>query len=232
MEKALQKQDCFRREAVRQIKSGDRVVPGHACGISLTLIDAMMARASELRNVELVHQLSMVAAPYVQPGMEQSFRHNGFFLGASTRQGFAEGRVDFTPVFQHEGPRLFRDNILPVDVAMIQVSEPDENGECSFGVNADYTEPASRCAKTVIAHVNPQMPRTGGVKISLDDIHWIVAKDVPLPEIPAAKIDAVSQKIGEYIAALIPDEATLQVGIGAVPEAAMLLPEGQERPRG
>ena len=211
----------FAAEALRSVKSGDRVVIGHACGEPPTLVEALFARAHELRNVEVVHMVPMGPTKYAQPGMEESFRHNTFFVGASTRKAVEEKRADYTPCFFSEVPRLFKSNILPVDVALIHVTPPDANGYCSLGVSADYTLPAAECAKTVIAQVNSRMPWTGGAKIAIDQISYIVEKDEPLIELQPPKIGEVERKIGENVASLIPDGATLQLGIGSIPDAVL-----------
>jgi 4-hydroxybutyrate CoA-transferase len=209
-------------EALRSVKSGDRVVIGHACGEPPTLVEALVARAPELRNVEVVHMVAMGPARYAQPGMEESFRHNAIFVGATTRKAIEEKRADFTPCFFSEIPRLFKNKILPVDVVLMQVTPPDANGYCSLGVSADYTLPAAESAKIVIAQMNSQMPWTGGAKISLDQITYIVEKDEPLIELKPPKIGEIETKIGENVARLIPDGATLQLGIGAIPDAVLL----------
>lgn len=209
-------------EALKIVKSGDRVVIGHACSEPPALVAALVGRAPELRNVEIVHMVAMGPAKYAQPGMESSFRHNALFVGGSTRKSVEEKRADYTPCFFSEIPRLFRDGFLPVDVALIQVTPPDEQGFCSFGVSVDYTQTATECAKTVICQVNKQMPRTSGAKIHLDQMTCIVEKDEPLIELKPAKIGDLEKKIGENVAALIPDGATLQLGIGAIPDAVLL----------
>ncbi len=209
-------------EALKIVKSGDRVVIGHACGEPPALVAALVDRASELRNVEIVHMVAMGPAKYAQPGMESSFRHNALFVGGSTRKGVEEKRADYTPCFFSEIPRLFRDGFLPVDVALIQVTPPDEQGFCSFGVSVDYTQTATECAKFVICQVNEQMPKTSGAKIHLDQMTYIVEKNEPLIELKPAKIGDLEKKIGENVAALIPDGATLQLGIGAIPDAVLL----------
>ena len=209
-------------EALKIVKSGDRVVIGHACGEPPALVAALVDRAPELRNVEIVHMVAMGPAKYAQPGMESSFRHNALFVGGSTRKSVEEKRADYTPCFFSEIPRLFRDGFLPVDVALIQVTPPDEQGFCSFGVSVDYTQTATECAKTVICQVNKQMPKTSGAKIHLDQMTCIVEKDEPLIELKPAKIGDLEKKIGGNVAALIPDRATLQLGIGAIPDAVLL----------
>ena len=163
----------------------------------------------------------MGKAPYCQPGMEKHFRHNALFVGGSTRKAVEEGRGDYTPCFFHEIPKLFTDGTLPVDVAFLQLSEPDENGVCSYGVSVDYTQPAAEAAKLVIAQINKNMPYTYGNGINLKDIDYIVEKDEPLIELQPPKIGETEHKIGEYVASLIHDGDTLQLGIGAIPDAVL-----------
>ena len=208
--------------ALKSVKSGDRVVVAHACAEPPTLVEALVARAPELRNVEIVHMVAMGPAKYAQPGMEESFRHNALFVGGSTRKAIEEKRADYTPCFFSEIPRLFKEKILPVDVALLQVTPPDAEGFCSYGLSADYTMAAAECASTVIAQMNAKMPRTGGAKIHLDALHFIVEKDEPLIELKPPVIGEIEKLIGENVAALIPDGATLQLGIGAIPDAVLL----------
>jgi 4-hydroxybutyrate CoA-transferase len=208
-------------EALQTVRSNDRVVLGHACGEPQALVEALVARAPELSNVEVVHMVAMGPAKFAKPGMEKSFRFNGFFLGKPTRKAVEENRGDYTPCFFSDVPRLFKQHILPVDVALIQVSVPDEDGFCSYGVSADYTQSAAECAHIVIAQMNGQLPRAGGVKIHLNAITFIVEKDEPLLELLPAKLGAVERRIGELVASLVPDGATLQLGIGGIPEAAL-----------
>lgn len=209
-------------QAVNAVRSGDRVVVGMACSEPQHLLEALVARAPELRDVEIVQLLAMGPAKYVQPGMEKSFHYNTLFVGVSARKAVEEKRADYTPCFFSEVPRLFREKILPVDVALIQVTPPDKNGFCSFGTSADYIVAAAECARVVIAQVNNNMPRTSGAKIHLDEINYIVEKDESLLELQPAKIDDVARKIGVNVAGLIPDGATLQIGIGAIPDAVLL----------
>ncbi len=209
-------------EAMAAVKSGDRVIIGHAAGEPQALLEALVARADEVRDVEIVHMFTMGPAKYAQPGMEKSFRHNGLFLGKSTREAVADGRADFTPCFFHEAPRLFRQKIMPVDVALIQVTPPDTDGFCSYGISADYTQAAAESAGIVIAQMNRRLPRTGGARISLDALTYIVERDEAILELPPPKIGEIERKIGENVAGLIPDGATLQLGIGAIPDAVLL----------
>ena len=209
-------------EAVSHIQSGDRVVIAHACGEPTYLVDAMVSNASAYRDVEIVHLVSMGKAEYCQPQYAENFRHNAIFLGGPTRAAIAEGRGDYTPSFFFEIPRLFH-TTLPVDVALVMVTPPDENGMCSLGVSVDYTMEAVKCAKTVIAQVNPQMPWTGlHSLVSVEELDCIVEYDAPLIELQPPKIGEVEKAIGEHCASLIPDGATLQLGIGAIPDAVLL----------
>jgi len=209
-------------QAVQHIKSGDRVVTGHACGEPQVLIEALVARASELKNVKIVHMVAMGPAKFAQPGMETRFRHNALFVGKTTRKAVEEKRADFTPCFFSEIPRLFKNNILPVDVTLLQVTPPDEQGFCSYGVSVDYTKTAAECASTVIAQMNHCMPRTGGARIHLDAIDFIVEHNEPLIELKPPQIGEIEKAIGEHVAGLIQDGATLQLGIGAIPDAVLL----------
>ena len=209
-------------QALKVIKSGDRVVIGHACGEPQALVEAMVKRAPELRDVEIVHMVAMGQAKYAQPGMEVSFRHNALFVGSSTRKAVEERRAEYTPCFFSEVPRLFRNKLLPVDVVLLQITPPDQEGFCSYGVSVDYTQPAAESATTVICQMNSCLPVTGGAKIHLDHIHRIVEQEQPLLELKPPQIGEVERKIGEHVASLIPDGATLQLGIGAIPDAVLL----------
>ena len=215
-------------EAVRQVKDGDRVVVGHACGEPPTLVESLVARAPELRGVEVVHMVAMGPARYAQPGMEGSFRHNSLFVGASTRKAVSEGRALHTPCFFSEIPRLFSWKILPVDVTLMQVTPPDAEGFCSLGVSVDYTLAAARSDRVTIAQMNRFMPRTLGEKIHLDEIDCIVEKDEPLIELKPPVIGETERAIGENVAKLIEDGSTLQLGIGAIPDAVLLFLKGKK----
>lgn len=208
-------------EAVKHIKSGDRVVTGHACGEPSYLIDAMVANAAAYENVEIDHMVAMGQSAYCKPEYEKNFRHNALFVGGSTRTAVAEGRADFTPCFFFEIPGLFR-STLPVDVALVQVTPPNENGMCSLGVSVDYTLAALKQAKTVIAQVNPQMPFTcGDCMVSVKELDCIVEHDAPIIELLPPKIGPVEEAIGKNCAALVKDGDCLQLGIGAIPDAVL-----------
>ncbi|WP_010236488.1 acetyl-CoA hydrolase/transferase family protein [Clostridium arbusti] len=211
------------KEAVSNIKSGSRVVIGHAVGEPLALVDALVENKKYYDNLEIVHMVAMGKSEYVKPGMEKYFRHNALFVGNSTREAVNSGRADYTPGFFYEVPRLFKEGYLPVDVALIQVSVPDKHGYCSFGVSNDYTKPAADNAKLVIAEVNENMPRTlGDSFIHVSDIDYIVEASHPLIELQPSKIGDVEKAIGKYCASLIEDGSTLQLGIGAIPDAVLL----------
>ncbi|MBU5591505.1 4-hydroxybutyrate CoA-transferase [Clostridium sp. MSJ-4] len=211
------------QEAASKIKSRDRVVIGHAVGEPKKVIEAMVRDNKKYASVEIVHMVGMGESTYAKEEMEGYFRHNSFFLGPFTREAAYSGRADFTPCFFSEIPRLFREEYLKVDVAIIQVSNPDEHGFCSFGVSNDYTKPAAECANIIIAEVNPNMPRILGDNfIHISEIDYIVEVDYPVMELKPSKISDVEKAIGENCATLIEDGATLQLGIGAIPDAVLL----------
>jgi acetyl-CoA hydrolase len=211
-------------EAVKAIKSGDRVFLTGNASVPLPLLDALVKRAPELRDVEICHPLTICPADYVAPEMEGHLRINSMFISANVRNAVNQGRADFTPVMLSEFPLLFKNGHLPLDVALIHVSPPDENGFCSMGAESGLTISAAEVAKIVIAQVNEQMPRTlGDTAMHIDEMHYIVPSDTPLFEMPMGH-DAdqeVVEKIAAHIADLIPDGATMQLGIGALPNAVL-----------
>ena len=210
------------QQAVERIRSGDRVVVGHACGEPAYLLEAMVANAQAYENVEIVHMVAMGKAAYCAPEMAPHFRHNALFVGGTTRAAVSEGRGDFTPCFFSEVPSFFH-TTLPVDVALIQVTPPDENGKCSLGVSVDYTLPALRAARTVIAQVNPRMPYTGGESlVDVTEITSFVLHEEQVIQLAPPKIGAVEEAIGRNVASLVKDGDTLQLGIGAIPDAVLL----------
>ena len=209
-------------EAVKHIKSGDRVVVTHATGEPILLTDAMVANAEQYENVEVVHMVAMGKAEYCLPENSKHFRHNSLFLGGSTRKAIEEGRGDFTPVFFSEIPELFRTNLHP-NVVLLHLSTPDEHGYCSFGVSCDYTKPAAECADLLIAQINPKMPRTMGDSfIHVSKLDYIVEQETDLIELAPPHIGDVERAIGENIASLVKDGDCLQLGIGAIPDAVLL----------
>jgi acyl-CoA hydrolase/GNAT superfamily N-acetyltransferase len=210
------------QEAVSNVRSGQRVFIGSGAAEPQLLVKALSDRGPELADTQITHILTLGVAPYADPKLEDGFRHNALFIGPNVREAVAEGRADFTPVFLSEVPRLFRRGKMPIDVALIQVSPPDEHGYCSYGVSVDVTKAGAESAKQVVAEVNPNMPRTlGDCFIHIDQIDTLVPSDVPILEVPAGKIDKVAKRIGQHIADLIQDGSTLQLGIGTIPDAVL-----------
>lgn len=215
-------------DAVRIIKSGNRVVVGHAAGAPQELLKAMVAQKDRLFGVEMVHMLCLGDGGYLDEGMEPHFRFNGIFLGSNNRKAVEEGRGDYTPCYFHEFPGLFKKQ-LPVDVAVIQVTRPDADGFCSFGVSCDYTKPAANRAKLVIAEANDRMPFIGGDNlIHVSKLTHIVETSNPILELPLPKIGDTERRLGEYCATLIEDGSTLQLGIGAIPDAVLMFLKGKK----
>ena len=219
---------CTPAEAASYIKSNDRVYVHPGCAIPEVLVQAMSDRYLDLWNVEVIHILTFGIAPYCDPEMAGHFRHNALFIGTNARKAVNEGRADFTPIFLSEIPSLFYKNILPIDVALIHVSPPDKYGFCSYGIGIECTKPAADTAKMVIAQINPQMPRTlGNSFIHIDKIDKCIEADVPLKEMNSKGDNTtpeefeVFQRIGSHIAELIEDGSTLQLGIGAIPDAVL-----------
>ncbi|SMO45402.1 acetyl-CoA hydrolase/transferase family protein [Gracilimonas mengyeensis] len=209
-------------EAVKVIKSGDRVYVHGISANPVQLLNAMVDRHSELKNVELIHLHTEGPAPYADEKYRDSFFVNAMFVGANVRKAVNEGRGDYIPIFLSETPRLFRNGILPLDVALVNVSPPDMHGYCSLGVSVDNAAAAVQSAKHVIAQVNPHMPRThGDGLVHVDQIDSLVKVDDPLPEQFAPEPDDAELQIGKYCASLIEDGATMQMGIGAIPNAVL-----------
>jgi 4-hydroxybutyrate CoA-transferase len=208
--------------AVSVINSGDRVFIQGVAAAPQVLIRAMTARAEELRDVEIVHLHTEGEAPYSAPEFAENFRVNAFFVGANVRQAVNEGRGDYIPVFLSEIPALFRRGVLKLDVALINVSPPDKHGFCSLGVSVDIARAAVDCATTVVAQINPWMPRTlGDALVHLNDIDFAVEVADPLPEVPPPSLSETDRGIGRSIAEIIEDGATLQMGIGSIPNAVL-----------
>lgn len=209
-------------DAVKVINSGDRVFVHGVAAVPHILLDAMVARASELRDVEIVHLHTEGRATYAQPEYAESFKVNAFFVGGNVRQAVREGRGDYIPVFLSEIPALFRKGVLPLNVALIHVSPPDKHGLCSLGVSVDIARAAVEVADIVIAQVNPQMPRTiGDALIQPYDLDILVDVDTPLPEAGIPDLSEVDLEIGRNIAGIVEDGATLQMGIGSIPNAVL-----------
>ncbi|MFN8273880.1 MAG: acetyl-CoA hydrolase/transferase C-terminal domain-containing protein [Flavobacteriaceae bacterium] len=209
-------------QAVQVVKSGDRVYLHAAAAAPTVLADALTERAAELRNVEVCHLHTEGEARYANPALAESFHVNSFFIGANVRHTLKAGNGSYTPVFLSELPHLFRKNVLPIDVAFIHVSPPDQHGYCSLGVSVEATVAAIENAKTVVAQVNPRMPRTFGDGIlHVSEIDYLVEVDQPIFSHSVEPFTAEEEKIGAYVASLIDDKSTLQMGIGSIPNAAL-----------
>jgi len=209
-------------EALALIKTGDHIFIGSACGEPQYLVKGLVEKASHLSDNEILHVHTLGVAPYAEPRYSERFRLNAFFVGINTREAVAEGRADYTPVFLSELPRLISRGMVPIDVALIQVTPPDEHGFCSLGVSVEITKTAARIAKLVIAQVNRYMPRVFGDSfVHVSEIDAFVEHDEPILEAPLPEEDIVSERIARYVAELVEDESTLQIGIGSIPNAVL-----------
>ena len=206
------------------VKSGDRIFLTGNCSVPQKLMEALVNRAPQLENVEICHALTIGSSDYVAPEMEGHIRANSLFIGPNVRQAVQEGRADFTPVLLSEFTLLFKQGILPLDVAFVHLSPPDEHGFCSYGIETGLTKTPAEAAKIIVAELNENMPRClGDSFIHVSRLDYIVPVDYPLLELPMAEggLSDVHAKIGEHIAGLIPDGATMQMGIGAIPDAVL-----------
>ncbi|HLF03284.1 MAG TPA: acetyl-CoA hydrolase/transferase C-terminal domain-containing protein [Anaerolineales bacterium] len=209
-------------EAVSRVQSHMRVFLTGNCSVPKTILSALTKRAPLLSNVEIVQVLTVGPADYVAPEMAGHLRVNTLFISDNVRGAVNEGRADFTPCFLSEIPGLFRSGALPLDVALIQVSPPDDHGFCSFGVEVGITKTAAQSAKLVIAEINPRMPRTlGDSFVHISKLNVIVQVDYALPEVHMAATDETTERIADHVASLIPNNATLQTGIGAIPDSVL-----------
>ena len=215
-------------EAVKIIKSNDKIIVQPGCAAPLELINAMVRRKNELNNVEIFHILVVGDIPYTKPGMEKHFKHKAFFIGANSRTAVNEGRAEFIPIFLSEVTMLFKRGVIQADVALIHVSPPDEHGFCSYGIDVGNIKTPAEKAKCVIAQVNKHMPRAlGNSFIHVNKIDFIVEIDEPLKELPQIDPDATPElliiydQIGKNVAEMIEDGSTLQMGIGAIPDAVL-----------
>jgi acyl-CoA hydrolase len=209
-------------QALEAVHSGERIWVQSGCGTPSVLLDALVARAADLRDVEIVHMKTLGIAEYTKPQYAGHFRHSGLFLGENVREAVCAGRADYTPIFLSEIEGLFLSGAMPLDVVLMQVSPPDDHGFVSLGTTVDSTLTAARCAKRVIAEVNERMPRTHGeTNIHVSHISAVVETSRPLLEFKAEPFTEVQRRIGENVASLIPDGATLQTGIGGIPDAVL-----------
>ena len=208
--------------AVAAIRSKDNVFIHGVAATPHRLIQALTARAPELRGVEIYHLHTEGEAPYAAPKYAESFHTNALFIGPNMREAVASGEADYIPVFLSEVPALFRKKIIPLDVAIIQVSPPDPHGYCSLGVSVDVTRAAVQTSRTVIAQINPHMPRThGDGSIHMDKIDFAVEVNDPLNVPRPHELTAAEIEIGRHCAGLVENGATLQMGIGAIPDSVL-----------
>jgi len=211
-------------EAVTHIKSGQRIFLTGNCSVPQKVLGALVNYAPKLNNVEICQALTIGPADYVSPEMEGHLRVNTMFISANNRKAVQEGRADYTPVLLSEFPLLFKRGILPLDVALIQTSPPDEHGFCSFGIEVGLTKNSADSAKLIIAEVNQRMPRTlGDSFIHVSRLNYVVPVEYSLPELSMGDEGPsdIIEKIAGYISELIPDGATMQLGIGAIPDAVL-----------
>ena len=210
------------REAVRAVEPGHRVFVGSGAAVPQELLRALAEHAPELHDTELLHLLTLGLDPTTEERFARSVRHSNFFIGANARRAVQEGRADYTPIFLSEIPALFKTGAVPVDVALVHLSPPDRHGFCSYGVSLDIVKSAAEAARRVVAQINPRMPRIhGDGLIHLDEIDAIVLCDEDLPELQAPSADGAADAIGRYVASLIEDGSTLQLGIGSIPDAVL-----------
>ena len=208
------------------IHGGDRIFIGAGCGEPQYLVNALARYVESFPkafvDAEVYHIWTLGVLPYADEKLKRNFRHDSFFIGESTRDAVNKGAADYTPVFLSQVPKLFERRIVPIDVALIQTSPPDDRGYVSLGINVDITRHATKCASLVIAQVNALMPRVcGDSLIQLDDIRFIVPYDEPLLEYKPDVSDEIARRIGKYVARIIEDGDTLQVGYGRIPNAIL-----------
>lgn len=205
------------------VKSGARVFVGANAAVPYGLIDDLVANSQGLSDIEMIHMLALGDTYWADEKHKNLFKVNTFFIGGETvRRAVDEGRADYTPCFLSEISSLFSDGTLPLDVALVMVSPPDEFGYCSLGVSVDISMSAVRQASVVIAQINPNMPRTAGHSyLHISEFHACIEQQASLIEVPSAPIDSVTERIGQYVAMLVEDGATLQFGIGKIPSATL-----------
>ena len=209
-------------DALRFVESRMRVYIQPGCAEPETLVEALMRRGPAVRDVEIVHMMTMGVAPYVAPEMAGHFRHNAVFIGPNVREAINDGRADYTPIYLSDIEELFESGAMPIDVALVEVSPPDSHGFCSFGVGVDTTLTAARCARYVVAQVNDYMPRTYGDSfIHVSDIDAVVESSRPLCELKKPVVTDMHVAIARNVAGLIEDGAVLQTGIGGIPDAVL-----------
>ena len=209
-------------EALGVVRSGQRVYVHNGCAEPLDLVRALTRRGPELSNVEVLHMATFGIAPYAAPEYEGHFRHNGLFLASNVRQAVQEGRADYTPIFLSEIEGLFTSGAVPIDVCLLQCTPPDRHGYMSLGVSTDVSLTAAEFARHVIVEINPNVPWTfGDTFLHVSKVHAFVESSHPLAEYPSPEVTSLHREIGRRISSLIPDGATIQTGIGGIPEAVL-----------
>ena len=209
-------------QAIAYVRSGRRILIGSGAAEPTKLVEALVTHSGHLADNEIVHILTLGPAPYVQAQYANRFRHTAFFIGPNVRDAVQEGRADFMPVFLSEIPDLIRSRRVRIDVAMVQVSPPDRHGYVSLGVSVDVVRAAVNTADLVIAEVNPHMPRTlGDSFVSVSRTDYLIPVETPLLELPASEPGTVQEAIGAHVASLVPNRATIQTGIGGIPNAVL-----------
>ncbi len=213
---------CAVERALDSVRSGDRIFIGSGCAEPQHLVSALIHKTGRLWDTEIIHIMTLGVAPYAEEKWGENFRHNAFFIGPNVREAVSEGRADYTPIFLSEIPALFHSGRVPIDVALIQVTPPDEHGYCSLGVSVDVVKPATDNADVIIAQVNKKMPRTlGDSFVHVDDIDHVVEKDEQILELSPPPADEVAKRIGHHIGHLVEDGSTLQMGIGTIPDSVL-----------
>jgi 4-hydroxybutyrate CoA-transferase len=213
---------CTADEAVREVQSGYRIFVHGASAFPQTLINALVRRADSLRDVEIVHLHTNGDAPYVREEYAGHFHHRALFVGPNVREAVDAGRATYVPIFLSDVPDIFRSRRLPLDAVLLHVSPPDGHGFCSLGTSVDCTLAAAQAAPIRIAQINRHMPRTlGDAFLHMSELTHVVKVDEPLPEVQPPPPDEAQVAIGSYVADLVPDGATLQLGIGGIPDAAL-----------
>lgn len=216
-------------DAIRMIQPGQRILIGSNAAEPASLVNGLVEHGTHLKGNEIVHLLTLGPAPYVAPGLKDRFHLVSFFIGGNVREAIQDGRADFVPIFLSNIPELIRSGRRSVDVALIKVSLPDAHGYVSLGVTVDIVRAAVESAKIVIAEVNDHMPRTHGASmLHLDQIHALIPTSTPMPELVTPPADDVSNAIAAHITTLVPDGATLQLGIGKIPDAVLCALHGKK----
>jgi 4-hydroxybutyrate CoA-transferase len=209
-------------EALSAVQSGQTVYIHNGCGEPAELVAALTRRGPEMRNVKVVHLATMGAADYTRPEFEGHFRHNALFIGGNVRQAVQEGRADFTPIFLSEVEGLFTSGALPIDVCLLQCTPPDQYGYMSLGPSVDVSLTAAQCARHVIVEINDQVPRTlGDTFLQVSRVDAFIETSHPLAEYRRHEVSDIHRAIARHVAPLIPDGATIQTGIGGIPEAVL-----------